>query len=123
MKALISAALLCLASCATVPPAHAEGPVGLGQTAYANGLRVRPLAIVEDSRCPANVMCVWAGRLVVRTEIIGGSWRETRNLELGQPQQIADGALTLKAAEPAKVAGVAIDPRSYRFTFDFQGGL
>jgi hypothetical protein len=123
MKAPIFAALLCLASCTTVPPARAEGPVALGQEAYANGLRVRPIAIVEDSRCPTNVMCVWAGRLVVRTEIRGGSWRETRNLELGQPQQIADGTLTLTAAEPPKVAGVAVDPRSYRFTFDFQGGL
>ena len=123
MKALIPFALVALAGCATVPPAHAEGPVGLGQLAYANGLRVRPIAIVEDSRCPANVMCVWAGRLVVQTHIMGGSWRETRNLELGQPQQIADGTLTLKAAEPPKVAGTAIDPRSYRFAFDFQGGL
>jgi len=123
MKPLLPLVVLALASCATVPPAQAEGPVGLGQTAYANGLRVRPITIVEDSRCGANVMCVWAGRLVVRAEVIGGSWREERNLELGQPQQIADGSLTLVAAEPQKVAGATIDPRSYRFTFDFQGGL
>lgn len=124
MKALLSFALIALAGCATVPPAQAvEGPVVLGRTAYANGLRVRPIAVVEDSRCPANVMCVWAGRLVVRAQIIGGSWRETRNLELGRPQQIADGALTLTSVQPPKIAGASIDPRSYRFTFDFQGGL
>lgn len=123
MKALVPLIVLALAGCATVPRAHAEGPVGLGQVAYTNGLRVRPIAVVEDSRCPANVMCVWAGRLVVHTEIIGGSRREMRNIELGQAQQIADGTLTLTSVEPPKVAGAAIDPAAYRFTFDFQGGL
>lgn len=123
MKALLFVTLICLTGCATVPTAQAEGPVGLGQAAYANGLRVRPVAIVEDSRCPALVRCVWAGRLVVRSEVIGGSWRETRDLELGKPQQIADGALTLVRAEPQKAAPGDIKPDAYRFTFDFQGGL
>ncbi len=123
MKPLLPLAFLALASCATVPPAQAEGPVGLGQTAYTNGLNVRPIAIVEDSRCPINVMCVWAGRLVVRSEVIAGSWRRTLDLELAKPQPIADGAITLVAAEPSKMADSPIDPRSYRFTFDFQGGL
>ena len=40
-----------------------------------------------------------------------------------KPQQIADGALTLVAAQPSKLAGAGTDPRAYRFTFDFQGGL
>ena len=123
MKALIALALLALASCATVPPAQAEGPVGLGHAGYANGLRVRPIAVIEDSRCPINALCVWAGRVVVRTEVIGGGWRQTRDLEIGKPQQIADGSLTLVSVQPSKQADVPIDPRSYRFTYDFQGGL
>ena len=78
--------------------------------------------MIEDSRCPINVRCVWAGRLVVRSRgdaaAAGG---ETRDLELGQPQPVADGALTLVAAEPAKLAGAETDPRAYRFTFAFPG--
>ena len=117
------AAALALASCATVPPAEAGPTAALGQMAETNGIRVQPLELLEDSRCPADVQCVWAGRMVVRSEVIGGSWHETRDLELGKSQQIADGALTLVAAVPQKKAGTAIDPRSYRFTFDFQGGI
>ena len=123
MKAAIALFALVLAGCATVPPADAGPTAGIGQIATTNGLRVRPLAIVEDSRCPINAVCVWAGRLVVRSEVIGGSWRQTRDLELGKPQPIADGQLTLTTAAPSKVAGAETDPRSYRFTFDFQGGL
>ncbi len=123
MKAAAFLVAFALAACATIPPVHAGPTAGLGEVAHTNGLKVRPLTIVEDSRCPINVVCVWAGRLVVRTEVTGGSWRQTRDLEIGKPQQIADGALTLTAAEPSKVAGAETDPRAYRFTFDFQGGL
>ena len=123
MKALTPLVALALAACSTVPPAEASPIAGLKQLAYTNGLKVRPIAVVEDSRCPALVRCVWAGRLVVRAEVIGGSWREQRDLELGKPQQIADGSLTLISAAPQKAAPGRIDPRAYRFTFDFQGGL
>jgi hypothetical protein len=123
MKAAAFLIAFALSACATAPPVHAGPTAGLGGVAYTNGLKVRPLSVVEDSRCPINAVCVWAGQLVVRTEVIGGSWRQAHDLELGKPQQIADGALTLVAAEPSKVAGVATDPPAYRFTFDFQGGL
>jgi hypothetical protein len=123
MKALAPLAAVALAACATVPPASAEPTAALGQVAYVNGLKVRPLQVLEDSRCPANVQCVWAGRIVVRSDISGGSWRQTRDLELGKPQQIADGTLTLVAVSPGKVAGAETETRAYRFTFDFQGGL
>ncbi len=123
MKALTPLVALSLVACMAVPAAEANPTAGLGHLAYINGLRVRPIAVVEDSRCPALVRCVWAGRLVVRVEVIGGSWREQRDLELGKSQQIADGSLTLISAAPQKAGPGRINPRAYRFTFDFQGGL
>lgn len=123
MKALTSFAAIALAGCVTAPSTTAGPTAALGGTAYTNGLYILPIAVIEDSRCPINVVCVWAGRLVVRSEVRGGSWRRTVDLELGKSQQIADGALTMVAAIPAKVAGSETDPRSYRFTFNFQGGI
>jgi len=123
MKALVLVASIALSACSTIPPANAGPTAAIGQVAYTNGVSVRPLQVLEDSRCPVDVRCVWAGRLVVRSKVTGGSWHETRDLELGKPQHVADGALTLVSAIPQKKAGVAIDARSYRFTFDFQGGL
>ena len=120
MKRLITLAALALSACMT---AGNLATPGLGEVARVDGLRVRPLAIVEDSRCPINAVCVWAGRLVVRAEVSGGNWRETRDFELRQPQPIADGQLTLVEAAPSKMADQPIDPRDYRFTFAFDGGL
>jgi hypothetical protein len=123
MKAAIALVALALAGCATVTPANAGPTAGLSEVAYVNGLRVRPVELIEDSRCPVLVRCVWAGRLVVRAEVTGGSWRETRDLELGKPQHIADGSLALVSVTPHKAAAGEINPGAYRFTFDFQGGL
>ena len=123
MKQLLPMLALALSGCVTGPADSAVPTATLGQTAYVDGLRVSPLSIIEDSRCPANVQCVWAGRIVVRTEIRGGNWREVRDLELGKPQPVADGEVTLVAAEPGKLAGAETDPRAYRLTFAFQGGL
>ena len=123
MKPLATLATVALTACASVPPANPSPTAAIGQIAYVNGLKVRPLSVIEDSRCPQNARCVWAGRLIVRTEVIGGSWRQTRDLELGKPQHIADGSLTLVGGSPEKTAGAETDPRAYRFTYDFQGGL
>ena len=88
-----------------------------------NGLTIRPIKVVEDSRCPPSVQCVWAGRLVVRARMNGAGWTQIRDFEMGVFQAVDQYRVTLTAAEPQKQAGAAIDPRAYRFTFDVQSGL
>lgn len=127
MKPLAPILAFALAACATTSDAPREGPVALGQTAYVGGPLVTPVAVVEDSRCPMNARCIWAGRLVVRVAIRGhsggGSWTMRRDLTLGTPHPVADGALTLVAATPGRMAGTELRSADYRFTFDFQGGI
>jgi hypothetical protein len=124
MKAAALLAALALAACATVPPAAAGPTAGIGQVATVGPLRARPIAVTEDSRCPINVQCVWAGRLVVLTEVefAGGSQEFRGNLTLGQPFHYGPETITLVAVTPAKVAGQEIEPRAYRFTFRFGDG-
>ena len=109
---------LTLAACATTP-SQARPTARLGQVATIGNVRIRPLAVIEDSRCPINALCVWAGRLVVRADIRAGGRRQIVSLELGKPQQIAGGTLILTAAEPSKMAGTDTERRAYRFTFRF----
>ena len=123
MKALILIMVPALAACATVPPANAGPTAGLGQIAAGNGLKVRPIKVIEDSRCPATVRCVWEGRLTVRARMYGPGWTQIRDFQFGVPQAVDRYRITLIAAEPQKQTGAEIDPRAYRFTFDFQGGI
>lgn len=58
---------------------RADGVVaaGIGEIAdLGDGLRVRPLEVLEDSRCPQNARCVWAGRLRLRVNVEGVGERE-----------------------------------------------
>jgi hypothetical protein len=121
MKAAATLAALMLAGCATVPPANSGPTAALGQVATVDNLRIRPIQVVEDSRCPASVRCVWAGRLTVRARMSGPGWTQIRDFELGVPQAVDVHRVTLVAAEPQKAAPVEIDPRAYRFTFAVSG--
>lgn len=64
--------MLFLVNCASTRPV--EGPVRLGQIAAVNGPRVRADRVIEDSRCPSDVQCVQAGRLIVQVTVFGGGW-------------------------------------------------
>ena len=114
---------LALGACASVPPASAGPTAGLGQIAEAGGARIRPIQVIEDSRCPTDVVCVWAGRLVLLAEVNyrGGSEAYRGNLTLGQPLRLGSETVTLVSAEPGTLAGKPIDAGAYFFTFTYSG--
>ncbi|HVQ09351.1 MAG TPA: hypothetical protein VMS43_13040 [Allosphingosinicella sp.] len=112
MRFATMAILALLAGCAApaAAPGAPDAPAGevaapgavtvrLGGTARLGDLGVRPIAVVEDSRCPVGVECVWAGRLRLSAAVSGVGEIE---LILGQPFALpGGGTLTLVAAAPA----------------------
>lgn len=113
-------AALLLATLAGCSATAVEGPVRIGQLAYAGGPRVRPDRVIEDSRCPVGTTCVRAGRVVLRATVYGGAWSRRVDLVLGVPVAIADGTLTMVAVTPARGVGRSAP---LRFAFVFEGGL
>ena len=95
----------------------------LGQRVAVDGPQVTPLELLEDSRCPANVTCVWAGQVRIRTVVHVGTSDSVRELISGKPEQVADGTLELVEIRPVKTSEAAIAPDDYRFGFRFIGGL
>ena len=82
-----------------------------------------PLAVLEDSRCPMNARCVWAGRTRLTVKIDLGSRSETREISSDKPIQVADGTLSLVEVQPDKMAGEETKPKAFRFGFTFAGGI
>jgi hypothetical protein len=74
----------CGSGSGTVAPGE-EFSLKIGESAAIRGedLEVTFLEVVEDSRCPKNVQCIWAGRAVSLVKIKTGGSEE--NLELTQP--------------------------------------
>lgn len=100
---------------------HAAGVVAasIGEAADLGGVTIRPLEVVEDSRCPNNVQCIWAGRLRLRAAVSGVSGDSV--LTLGEPLQTSNGAVVLAIASPgpwAEWPESEIGPKpAYRFGF------
>jgi hypothetical protein len=89
---------------------------GLDQNIRVGPLIVRPLAVTEDSRCPADVTCVWSGRLVMRARVSGMTGLQTISsiAPLALP---GGGRLELVSVWPPRL-GTASEPRPpYRFGF------
>lgn len=129
MKTLIAAlAPVLLAACAvvpppdTTPPAPAGSAVALGQKVRVGDVTVTPVTVVEDSRCPINARCVWAGRLVVRTQIDGRAngepWRDTAEMRLGETFGTHGCVIALVSGEPGKTAERETPPGEYRFVYE-----
>ena len=96
--------------------ASAHQTARLGEIVRFGGLAVRPIAVLEDSRCPKYVTCVWRGRLRVSVQV--GQRRVT--LDDGAPLSVRGGHLTLVRATPLSGRGETIPPAAYRFTLRFE---
>jgi hypothetical protein len=118
--ALIPLAALSLSGCMSLPD-HSNGTASarFGQTVNVDGLRVTPLRLLEDSRCPRGVQCVWAGQVRISVAVRGGSSVDTRELTLGQPVNVSRGELELVEVRPERLADRQIRLPDYRFTFRY----
>ena len=126
MNKLLTLALapLALAGCTMVPPPDSTPPqpqgyaVPLGRPVRVGDLVVTPKKVAEDSRCPMNARCVWAGRVVVTTRIVGSNFSDTADLTLGEPFGTHGKILALFSVGPDKMAGTETQPVDYRFTYE-----
>lgn len=108
--------VLATAGCATSAPVLPEAPpaasvetptaaagkvrISLGESVAIENVPVRFDAVTEDSRCPPDVECVWAGRAHVRL-VVGGERVELSVPGYGPndtvPSEVTRGGLTVRA--------------------------
>lgn len=111
---LAVAPALALAACATTTKAErSDGFALIGDTTRVGADKVRVDSLIEDSRCPMNARCVWAGRVIVEATVERGGAFDTRRFTLGEP---SDG-LVLDTVEPGRMTGKKLKPADYRFHF------
>jgi hypothetical protein len=77
---LFISVLLSLLIAGAVSPPACDGGASLdkefklrfgGDAAVGDGLKVKFSALVEDSRCPKGVDCIWEGNAKIRVELVG----------------------------------------------------
>lgn len=90
---------------------------GESATVVGGSLHVRFVAVTEDSRCPRDTTCIWAGEVRVSLEIQEPS-KPPRLVELkeGDGTGASGWHLTLLGVEPQPASTVKIAPGDYRAT-------
>ena len=96
----------------------AEFTLAPGESAVAgdDGLRVSFESVTEDSRCPMDAICVWAGRVVVDVTAGRGEARHFA-LSPGDAADVDGLRLRLVRVEPYPSATAPIPASAYRATF------
>lgn len=89
----------------------------MGQSVRLNRWTFTPVKVLEDSRCPRMVACVWRGRLKVEFAMRGGP---PVILEDNKPVRFGGGTLTLLGAQPLSQHGEKIPPQAYRFQLRYE---
>lgn len=73
---------------------------GQYNTFESNGASIVVTEILEDSRCPVNVQCVWEGTIIVRADVNVKNINKELILELNKPVSSDGKTITLIEAGP-----------------------
>lgn len=82
------------------------------------GVRVQFGGVEGDSRCPADVVCVWGGDARVLISVVSSEGQTDYELHTGDMQPVRHGELTIALEElsPYPFSTQAIEPEEYRAT-------
>src|SRR5262245_3182078 len=123
-------AIATLTACSSDRPGAPTGPVNAqvvlapGQSAdvAGAGIRLRFVAVMGDSRCPGDALCIQGGDAIVQIEVLptgGGSGLTSYNLHTGSMQPVRHDDLTIALVElmPYPFSSLPpIRPSDYRAT-------
>src|SRR3546814_14750930 len=100
---------------------HTTKCVALGERQQVwRDLAVTPLEVIEDSRCPKDVQCVWQGRMMLRAQLDLGHERINVEIDSSKPLRIHGGLLSIAEIAPAApVQGKPPRAKDYLFRFAF----
>lgn len=96
---------------------HFELAHGATATCVCDSFSVKFDRVVEDSRCPSDVDCVWAGRIVIELKVVIDGVAQTVTLSsISEEEQVTVGnyVITMGAVTPHPVSTVVIQPHEYR---------
>jgi len=127
----VAAVLTCLAlaGCGAAPARQArtvdlgvEATLAPGSTVSVKGteLNVRFVAVSDDSRCPKDVTCIWAGEVKVQLEIqLAQNVSRVEFLE-GGVKASGPYRVMLVRVEPQPTSKARIAPQDYRATLKIE---
>src|SRR3989344_3954342 len=102
----------------TAPEVATTGVIAVGETKYINGVRITLNKIVEDSRCPADAVCIQAGKIVANVTLKSDTDQETINMaDSDAPRGFDTWKVSLVSSAPFPLASNPVPFSKYKVTF------
>jgi hypothetical protein len=89
----------------------------IDQSVSGLNVKITPLQVLEDSRCPHDVQCIQAGTVRVRVQLTSGLGTSMQTFTLNKSITTEAEIITLVSVDPQKESTVTITPGEYRFVF------
>ena len=90
---------------------------GIDETVHGLQVALTPRVVLEDSRCPKDVVCVWAGVVKVRAVLSSGLGTTEHVFTLGETITTEAEQVTLIDVRPVPVSTNTINTSDYKFDF------
>lgn len=93
--------------------------VKVGESVFINGVRITLNNIVQDSRCPVDVQCIWAGSVIANVSLKSNTDFETTNIESDKtPLSFDSFLISIEKIIPSKTTiSPTPDMQHYILTF------
>jgi hypothetical protein len=110
----------------TIPQEDGTFTLGVGDWAELPdaGLEIRLIEVADDSRCPVDVTCVWAGDAVTAIEVVHAGVEYAFGLHVNPGEatgpgqvEVAGYRIELESLAPAPKSGLPIPQAEYRAGF------
>ena len=92
--------------------------LAIGERATFENISIRPIEVIEDSRCPIDVQCIQAGTVRIKIEIVSGIGTSTSIVKLSNEFTVESIRITLSAVAPTKHSQTQVTTGDYRLTFN-----
>lgn len=89
----------------------------IGQKVTGQGVSIVPTEVLEDSRCPIDVVCIQAGTVRIKALLVSGLGEANQEFKLGVPVTTEAETVTLTNVSPVPKSTVQIQNSDYLFTF------
>ncbi|MGO3182443.1 MAG: hypothetical protein ACTIJ9_06385 [Aequorivita sp.] len=81
-----------------------------GETVVLNDVSIKFLEVVEDSRCPEDVDCIWAGRAIVKVAVVANGKTTEKTMIFGAVKTDEEKNTNLYNSQNFDINGLKLAP-------------
>jgi|21_taG_2_1085346.scaffolds.fasta_scaffold00051_39 hypothetical protein len=81
-----------------------------GETIILKGISIKFMEVVEDSRCPEGLDCIWAGRAIVKAKVTTNGKSEEKLLTFGEVRPGEEKNTNLYSSATFAINGLSLKP-------------